>query len=99
MYKTIFFVHKSDDESIKTAVIERVIPALKEIFNTEIKTGKVESNLLNPVKYDLYFEVTCKDKSEFDKQMNSPNGRNVNKELAGILNDVTIYSIDIQDSK
>lgn len=99
MYKTIFFVHKSDDESIKTAVIERVIPALKEIFNTEIKTGKVESNLLNPVKYDLYFEVTCKDKFEFDKQMNSPNGRNVNKELAGILNDVTIYSIDIQDSK
>lgn len=99
MYKTIFFVHKSNDESVKSAVIERVIPTLKEIFNTDITTGKVESNLLNPVKYDLYFEVNCKDKSEFDRQMNSQAGRNVNKELAGILNDVTIYSIDIQDGK
>ncbi len=96
MYKTIFFVHKSDDESVKKAVIERVLPSLSEIFNTDIKTGKVESNLLNPVKYDLYFEVTCKDKSEFNRQMNSPQGRIVNKELAGIFKDVIIYSIDFQ---
>ena len=99
MYKTIFFIHKSEDHSVKTAVAERVIPALNELFNKDIKTGNVESNLLNEEKFDIYFEVNCENKTEFDRQMNSPQGRNVNKDLAGIFNYVTIYSIDFNGEK
>ena len=99
MYKTIFFVHKSADESVKQAMSERVIPTLNELFKLKIDTGKVENNLLNEVNYDLFFEINCENKSEFDRLMNSQPGRNVSKELAGFFNDVTIYSIEFPEKK
>ncbi len=98
-YKTIFFVHKTTDDQVTEIIQKRLVPSLSEIFNQKIYLGKVESNLLNETKYDLYFEVNCESKKTFDSLMNSQQGKNVNKELAGIFKDITLYSIEFPGDK
>jgi hypothetical protein len=99
MYKTIFLIKKTKDEQVPGIIRERIIPSLNLLFNQDIQIGKIENNLLNEVNYDLCFEISCKDKETFDRLMNSPDGKSVNKDLAGIFNDVIIYSINFDGDK
>jgi hypothetical protein len=94
MYKTIFFIHKSDDKETREIIINNVIPSFSKIFNQEILLGKIESNLLNDLKFEFCFEVTAGSKDEFDKLMNSEEGKKINKELAGIFKNITVYPVN-----
>lgn len=99
MYKTIFLTHKTTDDQVSEILQKRVIPALAELFNQSIEMGKVESNLLNDIKYQSYFEINCKDRKSFDSLMNSPEGKNINKDLGSIFKFVTVYSINFSGSE
>ncbi|QQS37706.1 MAG: hypothetical protein IPM56_07065 [Ignavibacteriales bacterium] len=94
MYKQLFLLKKSGDEQVRKHFDEFILKHLSRITGNEIKSGKVESNLLLEQKYDACCEVTFKDKQEMDKMMNSEAGRELNKDLFDFHKHIDIITIN-----
>jgi hypothetical protein len=94
MYKILFFLKKEHDDSVLDHFKNVTLKLLSDIAGTEIKLGKIESNLLSEVKYSHYCEIIARSKEEMDRLMNTKAGKELNKDLMEFHNFITTYSID-----
>jgi hypothetical protein len=94
MYKLLFFLHKSNDDSLYHHFKDVTIKNLSRIKGKEIKIAKVEDNLLLDEKYSHFCEIDTPSRDEMDKLMNTKAGKELNKDLKNFHSDITIISIN-----
>lgn len=94
MYKLLFFLHKSDDDSLQQHFNDITIKNLSRISGKEIKIARVENNLLLDAKYSHFCEISASSKDEMDKLMNTKAGKELNKDLSDFHSDITIITIN-----
>lgn len=97
MYKGLFFLHKSKEEQIEEHFREVTVKYLEEITEGAVKIGKVESNILLEQKFSLFCEVPAASKDEWDKRMNTPAGRKLNKDLHDYFQFITVIFINYEE--
>lgn len=81
MYKLLLFLNKTNDEKIINHFEDYTLKYLTALTGVEIKSGQVESNLLLEQKFSRFCEVSVTSKEEWDRKMNSKEGRELNKHL------------------
>ncbi len=94
MYKLLLFLKKTDDEKVINHFNEFVVKYLSEIAGEEIKIADVESSLLLDQKYSKFCEVTMLSKDDWDRKINSPAGREFNKDLMDFHQFITVIFVD-----
>jgi hypothetical protein len=94
MYKMLLFLKKTDDEDAVSHFKDFTLKRLSELAQKEVKAADVESNLLLDVKYTKFCEIEVKSKEEWDKMMNSPEGRALNKDLMDFHNNINLIFVD-----
>lgn len=94
MYKLLFFLHKSDDETLLQHFKDVTIKNLSRITGKEIKIAKVENNLLLDEKYSHFCEIEASSQDEMDKLMHTKAGKELNKDLRDFHSDITIITIN-----
>ncbi|MEO8398303.1 MAG: hypothetical protein ABI550_00665, partial [Ignavibacteriaceae bacterium] len=72
---------------------------LSELMGKDIKSGEVESNLLLEEKYSKFCEVSVSSKDEWDKLMNSKEGKALNKDMADFHQSVTAIFVNYEGNK
>lgn len=96
MYKTLFFLKKTDDQEIIKHFHDITLKLLSEIAGTEVKAAKVESNLLLDDKYIMFSEITASSKEAMDKMMYSNPGKALNKDLMNFHQFITVISVNYE---
>jgi hypothetical protein len=94
MYKLLFFLHKSDDDSIRQLFKNNTVKKLEEITGADINIASVESNLLLEQKYSLYCEISSSSKEEMDNMMHSKAGKELNKNLMDFHKNLTVVAVN-----
>ncbi len=94
MYKLLIFLHKSENDEVFSHFNEYTVKYLSDLTGQDAKIGKVESNLLLDVKYGRFCEITVDSKETWDKLMNSPKGRQLNKDLMDFHQSITLIFVE-----
>ncbi len=94
MYKILFLLKKSKDESIINHFNDFIIKYLSEITGTEVKSAVVESNLLLEQKYEAYCEISTDSKDEMNRLMSSEKGKLLNKDLFDFHKHIDIITVN-----
>ena len=94
MYKLLFFLHKSEDDSLLQHFKDVTIKNLSRIKGKEIKIAKVEDNLLLDEKYSHFCEIAASSQDEMNKLLNARAGKELNKDLRDFHSDITIITIN-----
>lgn len=94
MFKQLFFLHKTDDETALSHFKTFIMPALSEIAGEQIKIARVESNLLLETKYSHFCEITFESEQKMNDIMNSKPGRKLNEVLRDFHKLITVISIN-----
>jgi cellobiose-specific phosphotransferase system component IIA len=94
MYKLLFFLHKSDDDSIPQHFKEITIKHLSKITGEEVKIAKVDNNLLQDEKYSYFCEISASSQHDMDKMMNTKAGKDLNKDLMEFHKNISVIPIN-----
>lgn len=94
MYKILFFLHKTDNESLIHLFKEEIIGKLQEMTGKHIETAEVDTNFLLDQKYLLYCEISSASREDMDKLMYSKAGKELNKVLGEIINNITVIAVN-----
>ena len=94
MYKLLFFLHKSDDDSLQQHFRDITIKHLSKITGEEVKIAKIDNNLLQDEKYSHFCEISAASQHEMYKMMNTKAGKELNKDLMEFHSDITVISIN-----
>ena len=94
MYKLLFFLHKSDDDSLQQHFKDITIKNLSKITGKEVKIAEVENNLLLEEKYSHFCEIAASSRYEMDKLLNTRTGKELNKDLMDFHSDITVITIN-----
>lgn len=91
MYKLLIFLKKTGDESVLARFNESTVPKLERLTGKIVETAEIEGSLLSPEKYERLCEVSFTDKSDLDRKLQTPEGRELNKDLAGFGSHVSVF--------
>lgn len=91
MYKLLIFLKKTGDESVMVRFNGSTIPRLESLTGKKIETAKIEGALLSPEKYERLCEISFTDKSDLDRLLQTPEGKELNKDLAGFGNHISVF--------
>jgi len=99
MYKLLFFLHKTDDESVLQFFRDNTIKKLEGIIGKDVGIAEVESNLLLEQKYTYYCEISASSKEEMDKMMHSKAGKELNESLMDFHKNITVIAVNYYQGK
>ena len=95
MYKLLLFLNKTNDEKIISHFEDHTLKYLSIVAAVEkIESADVESNLLLPLKFSRFCEVSFSSKEEWDMKMNSREGRELNKHLMDFHQHITAIFVN-----
>lgn len=97
MYKLLLFLNKTTDEQIINHFNEITLKLLEEVFDEEIRSANIESNLLLDQKYSKFCEVSSPSKIDWDIKMNSKAGKELNKDLANFHKFITAIFVNYEN--
>ncbi len=99
MYKLLLFLKKTSEEKIINHFNEITLKLISDLIKKEVFAGDVESNLLSVEKYIKFCEVNSESRDEWDKLMNSKEGKALNKDLAEFDNFITAIFVNYEGEK
>lgn len=99
MYKLLIFLKKTDNKEMADIFNDITLKQLSAVSGSEVQAADVESNLLTEQKYVKYCEVVLSSKDEWDKKMNSREGKELNKHLMNIHQFIDIIFINYPDKR
>jgi hypothetical protein len=95
LYKLLLFLNKTNDEGIINHFEENTLKYLSDLTGGEkIESADVESNLLLPLKFSRFCEVSISSKEEWDMKMNSKEGRELSKHLMDFHQHITAIFVN-----
>lgn len=94
MYKMLVFLKRTDEESVINHFNKYTINYLTKFAGEKIEIGTVESNLLTEEKYDKFCEVTMESKDVMDEKLASPEGKELQKDLADFHQFITFIFVN-----
>ena len=96
MYKQLFFLHKSENDTALPHFKEVILAHLSEVSGKKINLAKVESNLLLDQKFSYFCEVEFESKNKMNELMNSKDGKQLTKDLMDFHQMITMISINYE---
>jgi hypothetical protein len=95
LYKLLLFLNRTNDNKIIDHFEDHTLRYLADVAGVEkIDSADVESNLLLPLKFSRFCEVTFQSKEEWDRKMNSREGRELNKHLMDFHQYITLIFVN-----
>ncbi len=94
MYKLLLFLKKTDEKQIINHFKDYTIKYLSELTGEEVKIASIESNLLLDQKYLYFCEISAPSKDDWDKLLDSPEGKTLNKDLMDFHSHVTAIFVN-----
>ena len=94
MYKLLFFLHKSDDDTLHQHFKDITVTLLGNIIGDEVNLARVENNLLLDQKYSHFCEISAPSQFEMNKLMNSKAGKELNKDIMDFHSNITVITIN-----
>ncbi|HEX2868596.1 MAG TPA: hypothetical protein VHO03_16265 [Ignavibacteriales bacterium] len=91
MYKLLIFLKKTGDESVLVRFNESTIPKLERLAGKKVSSAEIEGALLSPEKFEKFCEASFTDKSELDRLLQTPLGKELNKDLAAFGNHISVF--------
>jgi hypothetical protein len=99
MYKLLLFLKKTDNKEINNLFIDHTLKYLSELKGEEVKAADIESSLLLETKYTKLCEVSVSSKEEWDKKMNTAQGKEFNKHLMDIHQFIDVIFVNYPDTQ
>lgn len=94
MYKVLFFLHKSDQKNSVDHFLNHTLKLISQVAGKDLKAAEVESNLLVDTKFNYCCIAEFDSKEDFDKKMNTADGKNLNKDLMDYHQLITAIQIN-----
>ena len=91
MYKILIFLKKTGDDSVLLRFTNSTVPKLESLTKDKIKLAAIEGAALSEEKYSLYCEASFPKKEDLDMLMQSPEGKELNKDLAGYGSHISVF--------
>ncbi|MCU7494528.1 MAG: hypothetical protein HF314_01280 [Ignavibacteria bacterium] len=91
MYKILIFLKKVGDESVLTHFRDVTIPKLESLVKSKVPLADIEGSALSEEKYHKYCEAVFSKKEDLDRLFQSPEGKEFNKELAGLGRHISVF--------
>ena len=99
MYKLLVFLKKTDDKEMANLFADQTVKHLSDVYGSELKTADVESNLLMETKYVKFCELNMSSKDEWDKKMNSREGKELNRHLMNMHQFLDLIFVNYPDKE
>ncbi|MGE5354553.1 MAG: hypothetical protein ACM3P0_20895 [Acidobacteriota bacterium] len=91
MYKILIFLKKTDDESVLARFTKSTLPRLESLAGQKVKLAEIEGALLSQEKFFKFCEAVFSRKEDLDKLLQTAEGKEFNKDLAGFGNHVSVF--------
>lgn len=91
MYKILIFLKKTEDESVLVRFTNSTVPKFESLSGQKIKAAEIEGALLSQEKFIMFCEASFEKKEEMDRLMQTPEGKELNKDLAGFGGHVSVF--------
>lgn len=91
MYKILIFLKKSEDESVLVRFTSSTVPKLESLSGQKIKPAEIEGAVLSQEKFSMFCEASFEKKEELDMLMQTPEGKELNKDIAGFGGYISVF--------
>lgn len=91
MYKILIFLKKTGDESLSIRFKSSTIPKLESLTGQKIEALEIEGALLSQEKFSMYCGASFSKREELDRLMQTPEGKEFNKDLAGYGFNISVF--------
>lgn len=91
MYKILIFLKKTGDESVLARFTQSTIPKLESLSGQKIHLAEIEGAMLSQEKFHKFCEALFPKKEDLDRLMQTPAGKEFNKDLAGYSNHISVF--------
>lgn len=93
MYKLLLFLHKTKDENIEQHFTNFTLKYISEVAGKKIHAAEVESNPLLEQKYSKFCEVEFESQDEWNKLINTKEGKVLQNDLIDFNKDITVIFV------
>jgi|YelNatPaOPRAMG01_1025707.scaffolds.fasta_scaffold00239_39 hypothetical protein len=94
MYKLLLFLHKTKDENVEQHFMDFTLKYISEIAGKKIQVAEVESNPLLEKKFSKFCEVEFTSHDEWNKQINTKEGKALQNDLMEFNKDITVIFVE-----
>lgn len=98
MYKMLLFLKHTDDESVTLHFTNSTLPALGRLLNRELIASDIDGGKLTKEGFIKFCEASFASKEEMGRLMQSPAGKEFNKDLSGYHNFLSVFFTDVRES-
>ncbi|MGE5430909.1 MAG: hypothetical protein ACM3QX_07540 [Syntrophomonadaceae bacterium] len=91
MYKILIFLKKTGDESVLTRFTSSTLPKLESLTGQKIHLAEIEGAMLSQEKFFKYCEAWFSKREDLDRLMQTAEGKEFNKDLAGYSNHLSVF--------
>lgn len=91
MYKILIFLKKTEDESLSIRFKNSTVPKLESLTGQKIEPLEIEGSMLSQEKFFLCCEASFSKREDLDRLMQSPEGKEFNKDLAGYGASISVF--------
>lgn len=97
MYKILIFLRKTGDESLLLRLQKSTVPKLEKLAGEKIGISEIEGAMLTEEKYFRFCEAEFAGKEDLDRKMQTPEGKELNKELASYGGNISVFYANYGD--
>ncbi|HEX2960593.1 MAG TPA: hypothetical protein VHO43_02315 [Ignavibacteriales bacterium] len=94
MYKILIFLKRTDDESVLSRFRQSTIPRLESLTGQKITLAEIEGASLSQEKFIKYCEAVFSKREDLDRLMQTPEGKEFNKDIAGYGSYISVFYAD-----
>lgn len=91
MYKLMIFLKRTDDDSVLQHFLNSTMPRLQKLTGQDTVSAVIEGSALNEEKFTRYCEFVFESADVLNQLLQSPEGKELNKDLASYHNNISIF--------
>lgn len=90
----LVFIKRSEEGSASEHFQSKVLPLLQKISNEKLNIANIDGAMLSEEKFSSFCEVSFPSSDYFNRLMQTPEGKQITKELAALNNVISVFFAD-----